>query len=1128
METVDRFRGSFIGLAVGDALGHPTEFISSVPRIRAKYGEQGLTDFQASGVHKPGTFTDDTQMSIAVARALVRAGNTVRAGGGLALDALMTLLGREFVAWAEHPTNNRAPGGTCLAGCRKLKGGASWRDAGVKESKGCGAAMRAAPVGLFFYDDDEALVRVAAAQSVLTHSHPTGIASSVAAAAPVAWVLKGNGLDGIIEYTKEMVSRVTPEILRDLGAKDSDIDAIGIREQMEMLDETAAALGDDSEDVCQFLGGAWVGEEAVACALWCVLKAKGDFTESVLRGANSSGDSDSIACIAGSIAGALGGVAGIKPEWVSGVERSEDLDALARKLWDVKSSKADEPSLPGKLDFFDVDKPRAPSTSVTKLDSTEEYTPDADDTPAADAPEGDDDEDPVAAERLPDLDGLGTADLEALVERHNRLYWELAAPVISDVEFDRLCRALSARDPSSRALKHLGARPDAFSAVKHREPMLSLDKCYEQSDLEKWAGDLGCDDVLAMPKIDGLACSLRYDASGNLEVAATRGDGEEGEDITPNARGVADIPARIDPERAPLEVRGEVFMSLRVFEKHKARSAGERGANPRNLAAGALRQKDPNATRRMELSFLAYDVRGDGAGAFTRQRDKLALAKDAGFRAIDVVVVPVNKAMDAVAELSARRGELGYETDGVVLMADDVAAHKRLGATAHHPRWALAWKFQGEEGTSVLRGVEWSVARTGTITPVALVEPVQLSGVTVGRATLHHKGFLAKLGLSIGASIAMVRRGGVIPHVERVLSPGTEPVPVPSTCPACGAPVVEEGDFLLCSKPESCVAARVGRLLHFAEAADIQGLGEVVVEEAVQKGLLTTPADLYGLSAGQLAALEKCGDKNAQKIVAEIDRARRLPLDVLLRALGIASLGKTAARTLAERYETLARVRAVTAGELSAIKGFGEVIAAAIVEGLRENAALLDALEALLELGAAPSSTTGGLAGKSFVFTGKLRIDRKAAEARVKALGAAVPSGVTKALTYLVIGASDRASPSTKQKAAEKLVADGAALQIIDEDAFEALMSSLSSASTSASASASTSASASATPAPAATTTPASAAPVTPSATAAASPAPAATPPPTTPAVSSAQPTDEAGGAEPVMSDPKKRQLTLF
>jgi DNA ligase (NAD+) len=988
VELLERFRGSILGLAIGDAMGHPTEFISSVSRIKAKYGPRGVTGFQPSGAHQAGTFTDDTQMTIAVMRALIRKGHAP-------LDELMALLADELIAWAEHPSNDRAPGATCLAGCRNLKN-VGWRDAGVKESKGCGAAMRAAPVGLRYFDDDERMVKIAAAQSVLTHTHPTAIASSVAAASVVAWIAKGKGLDGIVEHARAMVKKVTPAMLRDLKVREQDIEDVGVSEMTAILDDTTAALTEDTDDVCARLGGGWVGEEAVACALWCVLKAKGDFAEAVLRGANSSGDSDSIACIAGSMVGALGGTTGIPRKWLQEIERARDLDALARRLHEVRAQ-GDMPSIPGDLDFFDAECARVEGGR---------------------APRGDTNPDDLAIEEL-----------ERLVVHHNALYWEHAAPVLSDVDFDRLTRALRRRQPASEALKHLGARPEAGRAVTHREPMLSLDKCYERAELEKWASEIACD-VVVLPKVDGLACSLRYDVSGALAVAATRGDGEVGEDITPNARGVRGVPARI--ARGALEVRGEVFMPLAVFEKHKADKA-----NPRNLAAGALRQKDPNNTKKMELSFLAYDVKTNDVPT---QRAKLAVLEELGFPLIEAAIVPKEQAMAAVEALAAKRATLGFETDGVVVMADDVKEQKRLGATAHHPRWAIAWKFQGEEGTSVLRGVEWSVARTGTITPIALVDPVQLSGVSVARATLHHRGQIVKLGLTIGATLAMVRRGGVIPHVERVVTPGTVPVAFPTACPACGAAIVLEGDFLMCSRPATCIAARVGGILHFLAAADVQGMGDAIVEEAVVKGLVRTPADVYRLTVSALASLEKCGEKNGEKIVAEIEKARVLALDVVLRGLGIANLGKTAARTLAERFGTLEKVRALSPADIALLKGFGDVIAQSIVQGLKDNGALLDELATLVKISETAPVSAGPLTGTSFVFTGGLTFDRKLAEARVKKLGAAVPSGVTKSLTHLVVGGSGRDAPSTKQKAAEKLKMEGANIAILDEAAFVALM----------------------------------------------------------------------------------------
>jgi ADP-ribosylglycohydrolase len=346
MDLEQRLTGSMLGLAIGDALGHPTEFMASVDAIRARYGPRGVTGFEPAGRHRAGTFTDDTQMAICVARAL-------SLGWTDSMDARMALLAREFVAWANHPSNNRAPGGTCMTGCARLAKGVAWREAGVPESKGCGAAMRAAPIAWFLFDDEDALVLHAAAQSALTHRHPTAIASSVAAAAPVAWILQGHGLEGMLDYTRNLVARVTPELLVSVGCREADALSIGAREQIAILNATERALAKDDDDVCALLGGAWVGEEAVACALWCVLKSQGRFEDAVLRGANSSGDSDSIACIAGSILGASVGLAGLPRAWVDGVERSSDLEALALGAALAKQSGQAPSTLRGSVDFFD-------------------------------------------------------------------------------------------------------------------------------------------------------------------------------------------------------------------------------------------------------------------------------------------------------------------------------------------------------------------------------------------------------------------------------------------------------------------------------------------------------------------------------------------------------------------------------------------------------------------------------------------------------------------------------------------------------------------------------------------------------------------------------------------------------
>lgn len=956
-------------------MGHPTEFISDVRRIKERFGPNGIEAFAPAGRHPAGTFTDDTQMTIAVARALAKK-------GGAPLEDTMVELGKEFVAWSTHASNNRAPGTTCMSGCHALRKGTHWLRSGVAGSKGCGAAMRAAPVGLLFFDDEERLVQVAGAQSVLTHGHPTAIASSVAAAAAVAWACRGQKFEGMIDFTLALVERLDRDRLVALGVDPLVAASVGVSEQVEALRRTARVLGKETDDVCSLLGGAWVGDEAVACALWCLGKAKGDFEEAVRRGATSSGDSDSIACIAGSVAGAMVGAAGLPERFVRGLERAADLRELADTLLRAREQ-GDLGGLPARVDFFDADRA---------------------------------------------LQQIGA--LEKEVARHNELYWVHAAPEISDQEFDALTRKLASLAPDSPVLRHIGPSPQTGAQVRHSAPMLSLDKCYELVDLERWLGSFR-GDVVVMPKVDGLACSLVYGAGGELERAATRGDGEVGEDVTANVRAIADVPLRV--RKGPAEVRGEVYLSVERFAQ-LCEKQEEAPKNPRNAAAGALRQKDPNRTRALGLSFLAYDLRGMEAET---HQDRLARLTDMGFQVISHVTVPRSGAAAAVESFAHERASLPFETDGVVLMANDTAEQTRLGATSHHPRYALAWKFQGEEGTSTLRGVEWSVARTGTITPVACVDPVKLSGVTVTRATLHHLGFLEKLGLTLGAKLVMVRRGGVIPHVERVAEEGDSPVCVPTRCPSCGGEVVREGDFLSCGRPEQCASARLGAVLHYVSTVGIQGLGESILERAFELGVITAYPDVYKVTEAQLASIDRCGAKNAAKIAVEIDKARRVPLDVFLQALGIANLGKGAARLVADRFGSLAGVRAATVGQLSACKGIGEVMAGSIVQGLSERSAWIDELEGMVEL---THGAGTGLAGMSFAFTGTLGMDRKVAEGLVTGQGGRVVSSVGKGLDVLVVGRSERATVSSKQRAAEKLLAEGHAVRVVTEEEFLVLV----------------------------------------------------------------------------------------
>ena len=613
---------------------------------------------------------------------------------------------------------------------------------------------------------------------------------------------------------------------------------------------------------------------------------------------------------------------------------------------------------------------------------------------------------------LPAIETLGAEELEGLVRRHNRLYWDENAPELTDTDFDRLVRRLQEVAPGSHVLDELG--PTRFGApVKHAAPMLSLDKCYGDDDLEDWLGTFE-GDVVVSPKFDGVACSIRYDAKGALTLAATRGDGVVGDDVTANVRAIKDIPRKSSPGT---EVRGEVFLRLSVFERYK-----DRFANPRNLAAGALKQKDSKKSGEYGLSFVAYELYGTDAKT---EAEKLDLLAKLGFSTIERVVVPKDRVLATYRDLAARRSSLDFEIDGVVMKADRVDEQLRLGSTSHHPRFALAYKFQGDSGTTRLRDVEWSVARTGAITPVALVDPVALSGVLVSRASLHHPGYIAKLGLTLGAEVEITRRGGVIPNVERVTKPGDGEITIPTQCPSCGGPVHADGDFVYCDHPENCRAAVIGQIAHFLGATGIEGFGDRMLGELYDRKLVRTPADLYALMIADLTPIERVGDKLAKKLVTEVDAARTLPLATFLRALGLDELGKKVSSLLERDFLTLGRVLEVTADELAAIHGIGEVIARTVTEGLKEARPTIDALLAHVTISETippPAPITGPLTGESFVFTGKMAtMKREDAQALVKKLGGAAPDAVSKTTTWLVVG-DDKSDgkKSSKEKAAEK------------------------------------------------------------------------------------------------------------
>ena len=414
-----------------------------------------------------------------------------------------------------------------------------------------------------------------------------------------------------------------------------------------------------------------------------------------------------------------------------------------------------------------------------------------------------------------EIAAMDAAALETEIRRHNRLYWEDNAPEIADYDYDRLTRRLRELAPDSPVLQEIGgAKPTvaeealeaavaAGEAVEHDPPMLSLDKCYSEKELGSWAGKIE-GDFMATPKMDGVAAAIRYDARGRLSLAATRGSGRVGENITGNVRRIKDVPQTIRGASGPVEVRGEVYMRLSTFAKFR-----DQFSNPRNLTAGAIKQKEADKSAAYNLSFAAYDLVGGGVAT---EEDKFEFLKEAGFPEIERRLVKREDLQKTYEEFAARRGEFDFEIDGVVFKANRVDVQDEMGVTGHHPRCAIAYKFQGDSATTILKDIEWSVSRTGAITPVALIEPVELSGAMVSRASLHNAGFIEKLDLTRGATVMVTRRGGVIPNVEFVVAPGHEPFTIPSQCPSCQSPTQVRDDFLFCARPAECPDAVIGTL----------------------------------------------------------------------------------------------------------------------------------------------------------------------------------------------------------------------------------------------------------------------------------------------------------------------------
>ena len=670
-------------------------------------------------------------------------------------------------------------------------------------------------------------------------------------------------------------------------------------------------------------------------------------------------------------------------------------------------------------------------------------------------------------------------ELSAAIRYHRELYYNHSAPEISDADFDKLWDELKAIDPDNSVLHEVGPEPlPGTVKVEHIFPMRSLDKGTTDEDIIHFVtqSTFGGKQYLAQPKLDGSALSLEY-VAGNLHRAATRGSGERGEDVTLNAKLIANIPLRLNIP-ADCHVRGEVVMPLAVFEE-KYRTVSP---NPRNLCSGALRQKHGDGKAdAADLVFCAYDVKfvSDRPTA-ENDSELLSWLQKAGIEPAPWTIfnsdTPQVEMIEHTKEWSNKRSNFPYEIDGIVFKLDDLQQRENLGMTAHHPRWALAWKFPPEEATSVLLSVDWQTGRTGNVTPVARIAPQSVGGVTVENTTLHNPGEVARLGVKIGDKILIVRRGDVIPKIEQSLGrakqedlvgrrhadgtsfltqlPQEQDIEIPKLCPSCDYQLVTEGAFLKCYNM-LCDARTSRSILYWCRALEMDGIGEKLVEQLLDAEMISSIDGLYDLTESQLTSLERMGKKSAQNVLSELARTKQMTLGKFIHALGIPGIGPELAvlfaghvKTLDGMLDWLERAHASFGDDSYGPKsdelgkpfktnqairtlcehdGIGEKVAIQVRDGLEQRRKLIHELSNHLILDEEIITTsTGKLEGMTFCITGTLSQPRKAIQLMVKGAGGKVVGSISGKLDVLIAG----------ENAGSKLAkAEGLGVTIWDENA---------------------------------------------------------------------------------------------
>jgi DNA ligase (NAD+) len=660
-------------------------------------------------------------------------------------------------------------------------------------------------------------------------------------------------------------------------------------------------------------------------------------------------------------------------------------------------------------------------------------------------------------------------EMEELREKlryHEYRYHVLDDPEIADAAYDRMMnrlKELEAAHPElvtadSPTVRVGGPPREGFTTVRHARPMLSLDNAFSYDALRDWDRRVregsGQEKIeyIAEHKFDGLSISLQYE-DGVLVRGATRGDGTTGEDVTPNVKTIRTIPLRVDAGvlkkiklAASFEVRGEVMMTRKSFEmlnQQQERSGGKIFMNPRSAAAGAVRVLDPAITAARRLDFFAYYLLVDGKVPFAKHSESLQALKQLHFRASDdwKLCAGIEAVMAYCDDWDAKREKLAYEIDGVVIKVNSIAIQNELGFTSKAPRWAIAYKYPARQETTVVNDIRVQVGRTGTLTPVAVLEPVQVGGVTVSRSTLHNMDEIERLGLQIGDTVLIERAGEVIPHVLKVVKPGKnrKPFRMPKHCPECGSTIHHvEGEVAYRCVNAACPAKRRESILHFAgrHAMNIDGLGDKIVDQLVDKGLVKDVADLYALKEDEVAGLERMAEKSAQNLLEEIKASKKNSLARLIYALGIQFVGERTGQLLAEHFSSLEELAKAKEEQLEEVPEVGPKVAASIVEFFSEPANR-QLIKKLNDKGVHPTAEkrvvkSQKLAGKSFVFTGGLaNRSREEAGELVVQHGGKVSGSVSKKTDYVVVGTD----PGSKYDKAKEL-----GVTILTEAEFEKLL----------------------------------------------------------------------------------------